>query len=168
MRNRLVGNANARAYRHIGIAWLGAITLGAACILVLSGGHQDSQAPSPVATSKAADPTAIQPQPASSPAVDPAPVVENSITGFKEPTEAELAKQRVAVSKALGLTNGLSRGVWITRSTLSVDRTIPEAQAWPLVCREVELYPYLRTIRVQLNPPPGSGEAVRWRQCKTM
>ena len=168
LRNRLVGNANARAYRHIGIAWLGAITLGAACILVLSGGHQDSQAPSPVATSKAADPTAIQPQPASSPAVDPAPVVENSITGFKEPTEAELAKQRVAVSKALGLTNGLSRGVWITRSTLSVDRTIPEAQAWPLVCREVELYPYLRTIRVQLNPPPGSGEAVRWSQCKTM
>ena len=166
LRNRLVNTAKARAYRHIGIAWLGAITLGAACVLVLSGGHQDSNASSPVAAaSTAPESTTAQPAPA---VAEPEPAAEIASTELKEPTEAELAQQRVAVSKALGLTNGLSRGVWVTRSTLSVDRTIPEAQAWPLVCREVELYPFLRTIRVQLNPPPGSGEAVRWRQCKTM
>lgn len=166
LRNRLIGNAKARAYRHIGIAWLGAITLGAACALVLSGGYQDGKDSASVAATNTVPNTATT-QPA--PATQAAPAAaEPAITGMKEPTEAELAQQRVAVSKALGLTNGLSRGVWITRSTLSVDRTIPEAQAWPLVCREVELYPFLRTIRVQLNPPPGSGEAVRWRQCKTM
>lgn len=169
LRSRLVGTARARAYRHIGIAWLGAITLGAACVLVLSGEYLSRSSPNAEIaqhTVTAAPPTtASKPVPAHATAAVTA--TASSEVG-QAPTAEELAQQRLAVAKAVGLAAGLSHGVWITQSTLSVDRNIPEAQAWALVCREVERYPYLRTARVQLNPPPGSGEAVRWRQCKTM
>ena len=40
--------------------------------------------------------------------------------------------------------------------------------AAPISLSELERYPALRTSRVQLNPPPGSSEPVRWRQCKTL
>lgn len=154
---RLAAAASARAYRHIGIAWLGAITLGAASLAAMSSHHAEP------ASTQAATPVAHAPASAAPPAeATTAPTVT------REPTEAELEQQRVAVARALGYAKGLSQGVWITRSTLSVDRSIPEAEAWPLICREVEIYPYLRTVRVQLNPPPGSQEQVRWRQCKTM
>ena len=164
LKNRIVGNASARARRHIGIAWLGAFTLGAASAMafpvVL---NAPSNAPAAAETQPVASADAVAPTPA--PAA--APPGETAGT-TKEPTEAELDRQRDAVSRALANTAGISRGVWITRSTLSVDRIVPETQAWPLVCREVELYANLRTIRVQMNPPPGSDEPVRWRQCKTL
>lgn len=163
LRSRIVGNAAGRARRHIGIAWLGAVTLGAAAALTL-----------PSVTRESSPAVAATPLPAAAankvatPQGAPQPAITESAQGIREPTEAELDQQRAAVSKALSHTAGISRGVWITRSTLSVDRELPESQAWPLVCREVELYPHLRTIRVQMNPPPGSDEPVHWRQCKTM
>lgn len=153
---RLSKAANARAYRHIGIAWLGSVTLGAASIAAFSSNLPQAPAAAPtVSPAAAAEPAAIQVPVATQPVIH-------------EPTQEELEQQRIAVAKALGFAKGLSHGLWITQSTLSVDRTIPEAEAWPLICREVELYPYLRTVRVQLNPPPGSDEPVRWRQCKTV
>ena len=36
------------------------------------------------------------------------------------------------------------------------------------ICAELERYPALRTVRVQLNPRPGTEDKVRWRQCRTM
>jgi hypothetical protein len=165
IRNRIVGNAVARARRHIGIAWLGAVTLGTASVLVfpnVTSNRTDAPAAAATATGQGAVATTV----AEPPATVAAPA--EPVRPLREPTEAELDRQRDAISKALSNTTGISRGVWITRSTLSVDREVSELEAWPLVCREVELYADLRTIRVQLNPPPGSEEPVRWRQCKTM
>lgn len=157
IRNRIEGNASARARRHIGIAWLGAITLGTASALVFPNvtSTRVVDAPAPTIAGKSVAARTAIPPPA-------------TVAPLREPTEAELDLQRAAISKALSNTTGITRGVWITRSTLSVDREVPEQEAWPLICREVELYADLRTIRVQLNPPPGSEEPVRWRQCKTM
>ncbi|MCW0417080.1 hypothetical protein NB689_002834 [Xanthomonas sacchari] len=59
------------------------------------------------------------------------------------------------------------RGIWQTQMTLVVDRSGDDAQVWPRICREVERYPSLRTVRIQLNPRPGHEEPVRWRQCRT-
>lgn len=163
LRNRIVGDAAGRAHRHIGIAWLGAVTLGVAAALVLPSvtPERDSSLITPTRAQQS-NPDAAAAAPASTAsAIEP-------VHALKEPTEAELDAQRAAISKALSNTTGISRGIWITRSTLSVDRLVTEKEAWPLVCREVELYANLRTIRVQLNPPPGSEEPVRWRQCKTM
>lgn len=157
-RHRIVGNAKARATRHIGIAWLAAVTLGLLLGLAAASRHHDSPKGEATSSAPAAPAASVKAQPAASKAYVP----------LKEPTEEELEQQRQAVTRALSHTPGIARGVWNTRLTLSVDRLTSEAEAWPIVCKEVERYPSLRTVRVQLNPPPGSDEPVRWRQCKTM
>ncbi len=158
LRDEIVGNASRRAQRHIAIAWLAAILLGAIAMLASSGLNSS---PTPPAASVAAAPAAPAPSIAT-------PAREEPVAVYREPTEAELEQQRQAVLKALASTPGIARSIWMTRSTLSVDRTAPEASVWPWICLELERHPALRTSRVQLNPPQGSEEPVRWRQCKTM
>lgn len=157
LREEIVGNASRRAQRHIAIAWLAAVLLGAIAMLAGSGLHSTPATP----------PTPVAAAPIAPVASADAPAQEES-TAYREPTEAELEQQRQAVLKALASTPGIARSIWMTRSTLSVDRTAPEASVWPWICLELERHPALRTSRVQLNPPQGSEEPVRWRQCKTM
>ncbi len=85
----------------------------------------------------------------------------------QDPDPDTLLRYQQAVSKKLAATPGVISGIWLTRSTLSVERSADDATVWPLICREVEHYPALRTVRIQLNPRPGTGEPVRWRQCRT-
>ncbi|MBD9467608.1 restriction endonuclease [Pseudoxanthomonas sp. PXM01] len=149
--------ASSRAKRHTSISWLGAVTLGALAMVAWSGTHP--------ASDKAAAPPAPAAVVAPEVPAAPAPVAPES---FQEPTEAELEAQMASVLKALSKTPGITRGVWQTRLTLSIDRVASEKEVWPWICLELERYPALRASRVQLNPPPGSSEPVRWRQCKTM
>ncbi len=150
--------ASSRAKRHTGISWLGAVALGALAMVAWAGTHpatgEDTVAAPAPAAAKPADAPAVQ-----------APVPQES---FQEPTDAELEVQMASVLKALSKTPGITRGVWQTKLTLSIDRTTSEKEVWPWICLELERYPALRASRVQLNPPPGSSEPVRWRQCKTM
>lgn len=153
LREQIVGQAAARAKRHIAIGWLGSVTLGALVATALANAGLDtgdSAATAPVTAQK------------------PAATAATDVVAYHEPTEAELQEQRLAVSRALSGTPGVVRGVWQTRLTLVVDYRGDETEVWPRICQQVELYPALRTVRVQLNPPAGSGEPVRWRQCKTI
>jgi len=159
-RQRIVGNAKARASRHISISWLAAVTLGLLVGLAVASQQHGNTDDAPTTSTPTAAPVTGAAKPAAAPS--------KAYTPLKEPTEEELEEQRQAVTRTLSHTPGIARGVWNTRLTLSVDRLTTEAEAWPIVCREVERYPSLRTVRVQLNPPPGSDEPVRWRQCKTM
>jgi len=152
LRDRIVENAGARARRHIGIAWLGAVTLGLASALAFLG-VGGAATTSPAATVA----------PASTAAGPADPVVAQAPSAARSETEIE--QDRAAIGRALANTPGITRGVWISRSTLSVDREVTEAAAWELVCSQVLLYPDLTLTRVQMNPPPGSDEQVRWRQC---
>jgi hypothetical protein len=154
LREQIVGQAAARAKRHIAIGWLGSITLGALMATTLANSGFG-----------AADSTATIAPPPQKPAAASA---NADVVAYREPTEAELQEQRLAVSRALSGTPGVVRGVWQTRLTLSVDYQGDETAIWPRICQQVELYPALRTVRVQLNPPAGSKEPVRWRQCKTI
>lgn len=154
LREQIVGQAAARAKRHIAIGWLGSITLGALMATTLANSGFG-----------AADSTATIAPPPQKPAAASASA---DVVAYREPTEAELQEQRLAVSRALSGTPGVVRGVWQTRLTLSVDYQGDETAIWPRICQQVELYPALRTVRVQLNPPAGSKEPVRWRQCKTI
>ena len=81
---------------------------------------------------------------------------------------ATLLRYQQNVSKQLANTPGVVSGIWLTRSTLSVERSGDDAQVWPLICQQLQRYPALRTTRVQLNPRPGVDEPVRWRQCSTI
>lgn len=153
LREQIVGQAAARAKRHIAIGWLGSVTLGALVATALANAGLDtgdSAATAPVTAQK------------------PAATAATDVVAYHEPTEAELQEQRLAVSRALSGTPGVVRGVWQTRLTLVVDYQGDETEVWPRICQQVELYPALRTVRVQLNPPAGSKEPVRWRQCKTI
>ncbi len=158
LREQVLAYAASRAKRHIGISWLGAVAIGAAAMAAWSGGRStatgDAQPAQPVAPASAI--------------ATPAPTAPISQQGFREPTDEELEAQMREVLKALGKTPGITRGVWQTKLTLSVDRIASEKEIWPWICLELERHPALRTTRVQLNPPPGSSEPVRWRQCKTM
>ena len=161
LQRRISSNASARARRHIGIAWLGAVTLGLASALAFPGAlapARSTPALSPIATSAkpAAPGIAAVPKPAAA-TVAPAVV-----------TEADTIKHRAEVSRKLSRTPGIDRGVWISRSTLAVDRTVSEEAAWPLVCGQLRAYPDLALTRVQMNPPQGSAEQVRWRQCESL
>lgn len=173
LQRRIVGNASSRARRHIGIAWLGAFTLGLASTLAFPGGLAPESAPAPVASTSAPSSPATEPdKPAAAPpaiattAPKPANATAAPAAGVTEAAaEADTEKHRAEISRKLSKTPGISRGVWISRSTLAVDRVVPEEAAWPLVCDQLKAYPDLELTRVQMNPPQGSTDQVRWRQC---
>lgn len=155
----IVGSAKRRAARHSAIAALAALTAGllvAVGMAALSSGDAAVAAASPSKAAHAATVTQTEPSHATV-AIEPVPDID----------DAEFARQQQAVSKALAGNSGIVRGIWPTRMTLAIDRDAEDAAVWPLICRELEKHPALRTVRVQLNPAPGSDEPVRWRQCRT-
>jgi len=159
LQERITTNAAERARRHIGIVWLAAVTLGIVSAVSLSkvgGDSADLRAASSGAQTSNGM-SASAPAPASAAVTLPAPAAPR--------TELELELDRAAISETLAGTPGISRGVWITKSTLAVDREIAEKEAWLLVCTAISKHPDLALTRVQMNPPPGSPEQVRWRQC---
>ncbi|WP_181143238.1 restriction endonuclease [Xanthomonas arboricola] len=171
----VVGMARRRAIRHSVIAGAALATLALVAVLALqpvapsTPTQQATVAAAPGAAAAVAATPA--PQGASSPQAAPpsaAPPASTPLAGDAEPDTATMQGYQREVSKALAQTPGLVRGIWITQATLAVDRSVDDAAAWPLICRELQRYPYLRTVRVQLNPRPGVDEAVRWRQCTTI
>lgn len=162
LQQRIVGNASARARRHIAIAWLGSVTLGLATALVFPSvlnPTKDSVA-APVAAPTTSPVATTQPAKTAT--------ATAAATALAEVTEADTEKNRAEISRKLSKIPGISRGVWISRSTLAVDRLVAEQDAWPLVCSQLYAYPDLVLTRVQMNPPPGSDEQVRWRQCEQL
>ncbi|MFT3762539.1 MAG: restriction endonuclease [Pseudoxanthomonas sp.] len=158
LRGQVVDGAAARAKRHIGIAWLGAVAAGAVAAVALPGVSTPPVEPAPAARAPAATP----------PTTTPAPLLAEPGPPRPAATEADLEKERLAVSRAIARVDGLTRGIWISRSTLAVDRETGEERAWSLVCAELARHPDLTLTRVQMNPPPGSDEQVRWRQCEAI
>jgi hypothetical protein len=162
---RIVRSARRRAQRHIGIAALASITLGLLAGLGWLSSH-DPAAHRPIA-SEVLSAASVPPAPAPTtpaPAETQAPSPTQSII---DPDEATLDRYQQSVSRALTGAPGIIRGIWLTRMTLAVDRTGEDAEIWPSICQELERYPVLRTVRVQLNPRAGVDEPVRWRQCAT-
>ncbi len=168
----VVNTARRRAIRHSIIAGAALATLALLAVLAL---RPPEPAPAhTVAAPRAGTAAAPRTPPATTSPVDASPTAASttSITpppaNTAEPDDATLQGYRREVSKTLAQTPGLVRGIWITQATLAVDRTVEDSAAWPLICKELERYPYLRTVRVQLNPRPGGDEPVRWRQCTTI
>ena len=57
--------------------------------------------------------------------------------------------------------------MWSTKATLLVNVDEGAYDMLAEVCAVLERYDNLRASRVQLQPPPGSKQAVRFRQCRT-
>lgn len=159
---RIVRGARRRAQRHIGIAGLASITLG----LLVGLGWLSVHEPKP-ASAPSPPPVAAPRPPASAGTPASAPTPAAASQNAAEPDDATLNRYQQSVSRALTGAPGIIRGIWLTRMTLVVDRTGEDAEIWPSICKELERYPVLRTVRVQLNPRVGVDEPVRWRQCAT-
>ncbi|WP_420009713.1 restriction endonuclease [Xanthomonas sacchari] len=169
----VIGASRRRAQRHIAIAGLASLALGVVVGVGALALQQPEAPPAAVAASAptptpaaAAAPTAAVTTPTSSTAAVPPPTLDDA-GDLAEPDPATEQRHRQDLSKALAGTQGVIRGIWQTQMTLVVDRSGDDAQVWPRICKEVERYPSLRTVRIQLNPRPGHEEPVRWRQCRT-
>lgn len=197
MRTMVEGIARREAVRQTGIAALGAVAVGLlagmgymtlqidenlsraeaapAALTAPAAAPRPAPAPETPARSSATAPATAD-APAAAPQAVPATPAAAAVPGTRkaaaedlqeDPDPETLLRYQQAVSKKLAATPGVISGIWLTRSTLSVERSADDATVWPRICREVEHYPALRTVRIQLNPRPGTGEPVRWRQCRT-
>ncbi|HZF99338.1 MAG TPA: restriction endonuclease, partial [Pseudoxanthomonas sp.] len=145
LRRRIMGDAAARAGRHIGISWLGALTLGVASALAfpsVMGEPAESELPQATAPAAPIAPVTAAEEPAPAAAAPEAVATPPNL-----PSESELEQDRLEVSRTLAKMSGVSRGVWISRSTLSVDRLVAEDAAFKLVCAELSRYPRLALTR---------------------
>jgi len=176
--------ARREAIRRISIAALGSLTLGLLVGMSYLTTRMDdapaapvqtvaapAAAPAPAAQAPAvtspaapAPPQAV-PMPATVATSHPAP---GSILGTDgDPDAATLAQYRRELAQNVGSQAGVLSAFWQTSQTLAVNRSEDIDAVWPRICTEVKRYPALRTVRVQLNPRPGTQEPVRWRQCAT-
>lgn len=138
-----------RARQRVLLSWLCALLVGVATFMLLPEVR-------PVAAAQA--PAASQGQAAADAAADIADV----------PPEARLAveQQREALASAVSTLPVASHALWSTQSTLEVHLADTTRDALPAICKLVEHYPELAASRIQLTPPPGSGQQVRFRQCR--
>jgi restriction system protein len=158
--------------RQVSLTWLGAVVGGLAFGLLLGGMLPDAPpetesdstalpvaaAPAPVAPAAVAAPP---PQPASRVA---APTADTSIAAA---TPADEDAQRLEVTQRVARLPGVARTLWSTKSTLLVEVDETSSERLADVCSVLERYENLRTSRVQLQPPVGSEQRVRFRQCRT-
>ena len=176
-RHEVSGIARREAMRQTGIAALGSLTLGLLVGLGYQTLHDENPAPAtPDITHRTAPPAK---RPATSPPAAPpsetaaetanAPTATTSGNDdlVQDPDQATLARYQQAVSRTLANTPGIVSGIWLTRTTLAIERSADDEAIWARICQAVEHYPALRTTRIQLNPRPGVDEQVRWRQCRT-
>ena len=126
----------------------------------------------PAGTSRApASSTSIAPS--NSPSTAPASTAPESPSAATPATDAAPAPavdegaQRQAVAEGVSTVAGVDRAVWSTPSTLVVYQSGEDIDAHvPAICAVLEQYPDLRASRLQLQPPPGSRNTVRFRQCR--
>lgn len=146
--------AQARAKRHLVIAWLGSLVVGLLLFMLV---HQDTPQPLAEATPAAASAsTAAKPRVAS-------PGKSSSAV----PTDpAQLQKRRDDVARGISTLPMVDRALWSTQSTLLVYLLDEQAEPMPLICPLLERYEELGASRVQLQPPPDSKQPVRFLQCR--
>lgn len=171
MEARVKNEARREAIRRISIAALGSLTLG----LLVGMGYMTARLDNDNAAAAPATPPAraVAPVPATAPATATPPAAPHAaaaaVVGIEaDPDPATLARYQKELTRTLAGQAGVVSAFWLTRQTLSINRSGEIDAMWPLICAEVKRYPALRTVRIQLNPRPGVDEPVRWRQCTTL
>ena len=134
-----------RARRRILLSWLLALLAGVATFILMP-------APAPPAA----------PAAASAPAASAEPV------HIAAPPRASIDAQRSDLVASLGTLPSVARAAWASGSTLQVFIDRPDDQATvDRVCALVLRQPDLTASRIQLTPPPGSGQQTRFLQCRS-
>jgi hypothetical protein len=154
-RATIAAPAQARAKRHVVMAWLASAVAGVLLFSVLhqSAPHTDVVAESPPPAPRAAAMTVPQ----QAPVIRRAPI----------PTDPrQLEKRRNDVAQAISTLPNVDRAVWSSQSTLLVYLLDGSGEPKHSLCPLLERYEELAASRVQLEPPPGSTRPVRFVQCR--
>lgn len=150
------GYAAARAKRGLGLGLVAALVAGTAVALLMP--RAENGAASPIIAENAATAPASVAKTGATPSVD-APA--------EAPTAEQIERRRADVAGAIAALPSVERAIWSTQSTLVLDVGSERADSWKDICGILDRYEELRATRVQINPAPGSGAPVRFRQCHT-
>ena len=155
-RDAIGAQARIRARQHAWFGWLVGVALGACVFLLVhddGGSASQAQSSAPMASmpaqQRAAKPAATD--------IWPAPRDVDTATTENDRNEA---------ARAIGSLPMVDRALWSSQSTLLVYLNSANADAKSAICPLLERYPELGASRIQLQPPEGSGEQVRFFQCR--
>lgn len=154
-RDAIGAKARQRARQHAWFGWLLGVIAGAGLFLLV---HRDA-GEDVAATTTSAMPVARH-APASNKSKDadwPAP---------RDANPASIEEQRSAAARAIASLPMVDHALWSTPSTLLIYLSDTRQDAKSAACPLLERYPELAASRVQLQPPDGSGEQVRFFQCR--
>lgn len=181
VREELAVKARQTVTRQSVFAWVGALVLGLAVGTLFP---KSPASPEPVPTAAPSADAAAGPTPAaaapqaaqssqSAPAAPAAPAsagpqpTATPAMPAASPASTSEDERRNEVARVVGTLPGVERAAWTTRSTLLVDLLDENADPFANVCSVLEKYEELRTSRVHLQPPSGSGRPARFLQCRT-
>lgn len=172
LRDEAAASAGRQARGRIRLAWMAAVAVGAVVLLLGGRGYAPDEAPAEPALATA--PATTGDAPPGTPA--PAPIAEGAQPAVAPaspaapapaaPDPAEEAFDRSQVALAIAALPGIADAAWVTDSTLLVDLRSDADDRLADICGILEEYEALRTSRLQLQPPPGSSDPVRFRQCR--
>jgi len=164
--------ADERVRRQVSLTWLGSVVGGIALGLLLGGllpespdATETDSTPLPVAAAPA--PVAPAVAAASSPSAPQAMPSAAADVPIASAIPSDEDAQRLEVTERVARLPGVARTLWSTKSTLLVEVDETSSERLADVCSVLERYENLRTARVQLQPPAGSDQRVRFRQCRT-
>jgi hypothetical protein len=162
-RESIGAQARIRARQHAWFGWLLGVVAGAAVFLLV---HGNDSADASVATPVVAPVRAPAAQARARTAATRIPANDGVWPAPGDVDTATTEKNRNEAARAIGSLPMVSRALWSSQSTLLVYLGKSNVDAKSAICPLLERYPELGASRVQLQPPEGSGEAVRFFQCR--
>lgn len=155
LRNDLAASTRKRVMRETLFGWAAAIVLGALASLLLPDPPRSVEA-QPIASVTAT----------SAVAAPPVAAAEPTLTAPADPNREQY--ERAEVMRMVSSLPSVERALWSTSSTLLVYQLREDDETdVKEICTILERYAFLRSSRLQLQPPPGSDKRVRFLQCKT-
>jgi hypothetical protein len=156
-RQTVFAPAQARAKRHVAMAWFASFVFGMLLLTVFR--QQSPNADSGV------EPTPRAARSTAAPGMRAQPRSMGDIA--QAPTDpAELKQRRETVAEAISTLPHVDRAVWSTQSTLLVYLLDEQGEPKHDICPLLEQYVELAASRIQMEPPPGSTRPVRFVQCR--
>lgn len=162
----IAGTSRQRASRQLAIA-LGVAAIAGLLVFLLSRGAAGDGDATPTGADQQASPPLSKPV-AAPPAASAIGADGAEQTESPVPDDAQaLAERRRQLVETVSTLPWVDRAAWSTQSTLTVYLAGESQGDKASLCRIVGRYAELRTSRMQLQPPTGSANAVRFMQCSS-
>lgn len=157
-RQAIVQPARQRARLGLLVAWVAALGLALAVSAL-------SPVPSPVDDARPATPAISADGMQVTAPITPEPELESEHEAVST-DPAQLQVRRENVLRAASALPMVASAGWSSHSTLFIQLNDLQSDAMAALCPLLEEHPELAASRIQLQPPSGSAQVVRFRQCR--